>query len=134
MAIIILNLTMVALLECRLSGLIVDVFGDIAVVASSAAWVEKYRPAVESSIGRINAISHINWRPSIDILKEEGLNVSNLKNFKACSHLEKVKVRIRYLEDLHELILCLLHFQCICNFVKLQLPLLSACIYSVNVA
>ncbi|KAL0909368.1 hypothetical protein M5K25_020228 [Dendrobium thyrsiflorum] len=76
----------------RLSGLIVDVFGDIAVVASSAAWVEKYRPAIESSIGRINAISHINWRPSIDILKEEGLNVSNLKNFKACSHLEKVKV------------------------------------------
>ncbi|GKF38612.1 S-adenosyl-L-methionine-dependent methyltransferases superfamily protein, partial [Tanacetum coccineum] len=27
----------------RLSGLIVDVFGDLAVVASSAAWVEKYK-------------------------------------------------------------------------------------------
>lgn len=71
-------------------------FGDIAVVASSAAWVEKYRPEIESYVGRISGVSHINWRPSIDILKEEGLDVSNLKNFKACSHVEKVKVRIRY--------------------------------------
>lgn len=83
---------MVALLACRLSGLIVDVFGDIAVVASSAAWVVKYRPEIESYVSRISAATHIIWRPSIDILKEEGLDVSNLKTFKACSHMEKVKV------------------------------------------
>ncbi|XP_020575581.1 uncharacterized protein LOC110021439 [Phalaenopsis equestris] len=76
----------------RLSGLIVDVFGDIAVVASSAAWVEKYRPEIESCVGRISGVTYINWRPSIDILKEEGLDVSNLMNFKSCSHVEKVEV------------------------------------------
>ncbi|CAH9143439.1 unnamed protein product [Cuscuta epithymum] len=61
----------------RLSGLIVDIFGDIAVVASSAAWVEKYRPLVESCISRINEVKHISWRPSVEILKEEGLDYSS---------------------------------------------------------
>uniref|UniRef100_A0A0R0IWN2 PUA domain-containing protein n=3 Tax=Glycine max TaxID=3847 RepID=A0A0R0IWN2_SOYBN len=31
----------------RLSGLIIDVFGGVAVVASSAAWVEKYKSEIE---------------------------------------------------------------------------------------
>lgn len=61
----------------RLSGLIVDVFGDVAVIASSAAWVEKYKPEVEASIGRIDEINYINWRPSSEVLKEEGLDASN---------------------------------------------------------
>ncbi|KAF9593279.1 hypothetical protein IFM89_021035 [Coptis chinensis] len=34
----------------RLSGLIVDVFEDLAVIASSAAWVEKYKPVLENGI------------------------------------------------------------------------------------
>ncbi|PQQ15354.1 hypothetical protein Pyn_40723 [Prunus yedoensis var. nudiflora] len=59
----------------RLSGLIVDVFGDVAVIASSAAWVEKYKPEVEASVGRIDEINYINWRPSSEVLKEEGLDV-----------------------------------------------------------
>ncbi|XP_016648597.1 PREDICTED: ribosomal RNA large subunit methyltransferase I isoform X2 [Prunus mume] len=63
----------------RLSGLIVDVFGDVAVIASSAAWVEKYKPEVEASIGRIDEINYINWRPSSEVLKEEGLDASNYK-------------------------------------------------------
>ncbi|KAK4756518.1 hypothetical protein SAY87_006645 [Trapa incisa] len=63
----------------RLSGLIVDVFGDIAVVASSAAWVEKYKPYIEACLRKIDGISHIKWRPSIEILKEEGLEMSNFK-------------------------------------------------------
>ncbi|KAM6575804.1 hypothetical protein CsatA_024131 [Cannabis sativa] len=76
----------------RLSGLIVDVFGDIAVIASSAAWVEKYKPQIEACISRISEVNHINWRPSIDILKEEGLDVSNLKqmNSSTCPHRTKV--------------------------------------------
>lgn len=60
----------------RLSGLIVDVFGNVAVVASSAAWVEKYRQAIEFHASRIEGVKHIKWRPSIDILKEEGLDIS----------------------------------------------------------
>jgi 23S rRNA G2069 N7-methylase RlmK/C1962 C5-methylase RlmI len=66
-------------LYLRLSGLIVDVFGDLAVIASSAAWVEKYKQEIEGSISRIDEINHINWRPSVEILKEEGSNLSDLK-------------------------------------------------------
>ncbi|XP_019091730.1 PREDICTED: uncharacterized protein LOC104743064 [Camelina sativa] len=63
----------------RLPGLIVDVFGDIAVVASSAAWLEKYRNEVESCLRSIDGINHINWRPSLDVLKEDGFDISSLK-------------------------------------------------------
>ncbi|KAJ0253277.1 RlmI [Hirschfeldia incana] len=64
----------------RLSGLIVDVFRDIAVVASSAAWLEKYRTHVEACLrSSIHGINHINWRPSLDLLKEDGFDISSLK-------------------------------------------------------
>lgn len=82
----------------RLSGLIVDVFGDVAVVASSAAWVEKYKLEIEACINKVDGISHINWRPSIDILKEEGLDCLELKHTSAAP-LPQVEVRengIRY--------------------------------------
>lgn len=45
-------------------------------VASSAAWVEKYNQQIKDCISKINYINHITWRPSIDILKEEGLDLS----------------------------------------------------------
>ncbi|KAL1537154.1 ribosomal RNA large subunit methyltransferase I [Salvia divinorum] len=61
----------------RLSGLIVDIFGDEAVVASSAAWVEKYKQQIRDCISKTNHVNHITWRPSIDILKEEGLDLSH---------------------------------------------------------
>ncbi|KAL5568761.1 hypothetical protein UlMin_025336 [Ulmus minor] len=83
----------------RLSGLIVDVFGDIAVIASSAAWVEKYKPEIEACIHEISEINHINWRPSVDILKEEGLDASNLKEMHSSTCPERTKVMengIRY--------------------------------------
>ncbi|GKC70695.1 ribosomal RNA large subunit methyltransferase I, partial [Tanacetum coccineum] len=60
----------------RLSGLIVDVFGDLAVVASSAAWVEKYKEYIINCITRFSLIKNVVWRPSIEILKEEGLNLA----------------------------------------------------------
>jgi hypothetical protein len=79
-------------LYLRLSGLIVDVFGDLAVIASSAAWVEKYKQEIEGSISRIDEINHINWRPSVEILKEEGINLSDLKEMypSACPGRTKV--------------------------------------------
>ncbi|PON98845.1 Ribosomal RNA large subunit methyltransferase I [Trema orientale] len=76
----------------RLSGLIVDVFGDIAVIASSAAWVEKYKPEIEACISRISEINHLNWRPSVEILKEEGLDVSNLKEMQSLTCPRRTKV------------------------------------------
>ncbi|XP_059441498.1 uncharacterized protein LOC132173865 isoform X1 [Corylus avellana] len=76
----------------RLSGLIVDVFGDLAVIASSAAWVEKYKQEIEGSISSIDEINHIKWRPSVEILKEEGINLSDLKEMypSACPGTTKV--------------------------------------------
>lgn len=82
------------LLYHRLSGLIVDVFGDIAVVASSAAWVEKYKSEIEACIGRKGEINHIYWRPSVEILKEEGLDVSNLKETHSSTCPRRTKVVI----------------------------------------
>ncbi|KAG8635561.1 ribosomal RNA large subunit methyltransferase I isoform X2 [Manihot esculenta] len=76
----------------RLSGLIVDVFGDLAVIASSAAWVEKYKPEVEACIRRIGETNHINWRPSIEILREEGIDVTNLKDIHSSICRERTKV------------------------------------------
>ncbi|XP_020270424.1 uncharacterized protein LOC109845567 isoform X2 [Asparagus officinalis] len=75
----------------RLSGLIVDVFGDVAVVASSAAWVEKYKQEIELHVGRINGVNHVNWRPSVDILKEEGLDILDSKE-KTSPYTGRVKV------------------------------------------
>ncbi|KAK7257001.1 hypothetical protein RIF29_30657 [Crotalaria pallida] len=76
----------------RLSGLIIDVFGDVAVVASSAAWVEKYRPEIEACIRKIDHINHINWRPSVDILKEDGINVSDIKEVQSATCPERTKI------------------------------------------
>lgn len=66
-----------------MSGLIVDVFGDVAVVASSAAWVEKYKIDIEDCVSKLDGINQINWRPSIDILKEEGIDLMHLKQIPA---------------------------------------------------
>ncbi|XP_057453292.1 uncharacterized protein LOC130745166 isoform X2 [Lotus japonicus] len=76
----------------RLSGLIIDVFGDVAVVASSAAWVEKYKSEIEACIRKIDYINYINWRPSIDILKEDGVDVSDLEDLNSSTCPERTKI------------------------------------------
>lgn len=77
---------------CRLSGLIIDLFGDVAVVASSAAWVEQYKSEIELHIRTMKNIKHIKWRPSIDILKEEGLDITDQTDSDS-SMLSEVKVK-----------------------------------------
>ncbi|ESQ29843.1 hypothetical protein EUTSA_v10011478mg [Eutrema salsugineum] len=76
----------------RLSGLIVDVFGDIAVVASSAAWLEKYRSQVEACLRSVHGINHINWRPSLDVLKEDGFDISSLKQTQSSNLPQRLMV------------------------------------------
>ncbi|XP_020109449.1 uncharacterized protein LOC109724890 isoform X2 [Ananas comosus] len=76
----------------RLSGLIVDIFGDVAVIASSAAWVEKYRKEIEFLVGNVSAVNHIKWRSSTDILKEEGLDLSEQNDSSPSPCSGKVKV------------------------------------------
>ncbi|KAG8069923.1 hypothetical protein GUJ93_ZPchr0006g41933 [Zizania palustris] len=76
----------------RLSGLIVDIFADVAVIASSAAWVEKYRQEIQFLVNKVSNVNHIKWRSSADILKEEGLDISEQKEPEPSSHSGTVKV------------------------------------------
>ncbi|XP_051194688.1 uncharacterized protein [Lolium perenne] len=76
----------------RLSGLIVDIFDDVAVIASSAAWVEKYRQQIEFLVNKFGDVNYIKWRSSADILKEEGLDMSEQKEPAPSSHSGSVKV------------------------------------------
>lgn len=62
-------------------------------VASSAAWVEKYKQQIKDCISKINHINHITWRPSIDILKEEGLDLSDSRAMDLSLSPRTVKVR-----------------------------------------
>lgn len=58
-------------------GLIVDMFGSIAVVSSSALWIENNRQVIEeairSSIG--STCTEIVWRPAVDMLRLEGIDI-----------------------------------------------------------
>ncbi|KAG2648849.1 hypothetical protein PVAP13_1NG067800 [Panicum virgatum] len=85
----------------RLSGLIVDIFADVAVIASSAAWVEKYREEIQILVSKVNGINHIRWRPSADILKEEGLDISEqMEHASSCSTVKVMENGIVYLVSL----------------------------------
>ena len=77
----------------RLSGLIIDVFGDLAVIASSAAWVEKYKEHIKKCISGFNVVKSIIWRSSTEILKEEGLDLADLDQQDLSESPERVKVK-----------------------------------------
>lgn len=68
----------------RLSGLIVDIFGEYAVIASSAAWVEKFRSTIEKAVERIAGCKCVVWKSSAEILKEEGLDIADIDNRRTC--------------------------------------------------
>lgn len=56
-----------------LPGLIVDVFGEVAVVQSSAAWIEARRDVVTGCLE--DRGFEVIWRPAVDMLALEGLDV-----------------------------------------------------------
>ncbi|KAL0039616.1 hypothetical protein WJX77_003474 [Trebouxia sp. C0004] len=61
----------------RLSGLIVDRLGDELVVASSAAWVERYRDVITQQLQKACGTSRAPvWRQSKDMLLEEGIQIT----------------------------------------------------------
>jgi hypothetical protein len=62
------------------------------VIASSAAWVENEKQEVEACINRTDGINHIIWRTSVEILKEEGMNVSDVKEKHRSTCPERIKV------------------------------------------
>ncbi|KAJ1278109.1 hypothetical protein BS78_04G054000 [Paspalum vaginatum] len=86
----------------RLSGLIVDIFADVAVVASSAAWVEIYKQEIQFLVSKVNGVKHIKWRSSADILKEEGLEITEQKEpaSSSCSTVKVTENGIFYLVSL----------------------------------
>lgn len=107
MEIFVLKILMGAYGLSRLSGLVIDIFGDLAVIASSAAWVEKYKQEIEGCTRKIYGINHITWRPSVEILKEEGLDLSELKDMQASTCPERTKVcisakyAVKYMSMIH---------------------------------
>ena len=52
---------------------IVDIFNDHAIIASSIIWIERYRSVIQFFIKEIPEIDYVKWRPSVEMLKEEGL-------------------------------------------------------------
>lgn len=69
--------------------------GDSAVIASSAAWVEKYKPQIKTCISSLDGINYLCWRPSIEFLKEEGMDLSNSEE--VSSLMTPARVKVKYL-------------------------------------
>ncbi|KAF5833136.1 S-adenosyl-L-methionine-dependent methyltransferase [Dunaliella salina] len=61
----------------RLSGVLVDVLGEVAVVQSVAAWAERYKEDVVRAVKEVTGLQHVAWRPQAGILKEEGVQVDD---------------------------------------------------------
>lgn len=57
-----------------LSGLIVDVFDNTAVVQSSSLWAERYREVITSSLRAACPGMDIIWRQSMNFLRQDGWN------------------------------------------------------------
>ncbi len=62
-----------------ISGLIVDVFDSVAVVSSSAIWIEKRKPIiVEHLLQSLEYVDRVVWRPSREMLEMEGMTSEEL--------------------------------------------------------
>lgn len=58
-----------------LSGLMIDVFGDLVTIQSSALWVEKHKETIKAALTRVLGIrdSNIVWKCSEKRLKQDGM-------------------------------------------------------------
>ena len=59
----------------RLSGLVVDVLGDVAVIQASAVWVERRRSSIEELIKQNADVKTVVWRQAAELTAEEGWTV-----------------------------------------------------------
>ena len=65
----------------RLSGLMVDVFGNRAIVQSAAAWIEIHQVLVKQCIEQTLGKDYdIVWRPAEARLKQDGYNLTSAVN------------------------------------------------------
>ncbi|KAK9814163.1 hypothetical protein WJX72_001460 [[Myrmecia] bisecta] len=61
----------------RLSGIIVEYLRGSLVVASSAAWVERYRAEITHALEAATQSRVSRWQAAVDMLKEEGVEQSS---------------------------------------------------------
>lgn len=60
----------------QLSGIVVDVFAGVAVVQSSAAWVERHKADIgEALLAEVPSLHRVIWRPNDTMLRLEGCEV-----------------------------------------------------------
>jgi 23S rRNA (cytosine1962-C5)-methyltransferase len=81
----------------RCSGLTIDCYNDVAVVASSAYWVEQWRREITEAVGSLDGIARVCWQQV-----PGPLNLDGWHEFDASSHAETVEVRehgLRYRVD-----------------------------------
>jgi 23S rRNA G2069 N7-methylase RlmK/C1962 C5-methylase RlmI len=65
-----------------LPGLIVDVFGHIAVVRSSSIWIEQRKHIVQEALKTlVPDCKDVVWRPALDMLKMEGMDVNSHEEY-----------------------------------------------------
>ncbi|KAK9787851.1 hypothetical protein WJX73_008753 [Symbiochloris irregularis] len=62
----------------RMSGLIVDVISRHAVVASSAAWVERWKPEIIKAIEHATQADSVSWLQTVGMLQLEGVILDGL--------------------------------------------------------
>lgn len=91
-----------------------DIFGENAVVASSAAWVEKFRTTIEAVLKHTVKCKHVCWRPSLEMLKEEGIESESVQNDASIAFgtLDMVEVTLS-------------HHICSINYLKNQFMILG---------
>ena len=55
-----------------LSGVVVDVFGTVAVVSSSAIWAEVHRDAIVEAVEALGIVDRVEWQQSVSRLQQDG--------------------------------------------------------------
>lgn len=78
----------------RLSGLVVDVFGDVAVAQSAAFWIEKKRNMIVESLQSVLG-------PSIRVVWKRSSNFLKLDGFEAASEADSEMPTADYLIDVN---------------------------------
>ena len=71
----------------RLSGLVVDVYGSIAVASSTAAWIEMHEDTVVDSLKTSLNAQSVRWQQGASMLKLEGLTLSDKASSQAGTFL-----------------------------------------------
>jgi 23S rRNA (cytosine1962-C5)-methyltransferase len=78
-----------------LSGLTVDCYGDILVVASSAYWVELHRETIENSLKAVYSPTQILWFPQQKPLQQDGFETEKALH-PDTQHTEVLEAGVRY--------------------------------------